>query len=122
MLVFLHFKHGFGSVVHAPNHNGGDVDRVGVDVIHLEFARFKVVDAQGNTGFFIKRVDEESKPLLLEGPDVFAKELGHDRLVWVDNHITVPKQQPQDTTADVEKQGYRPSNGPKKFGRTAEAG
>ena len=49
---------------------------------------------------------------MLEGANILSKELGYDRLVWVDDDITVPHEKPKNTSTHVQEDRDGPCKGP----------
>ena len=87
VLVIIHLEDGFGGVHHPPDHDGGDLDRVAIEVVHLQPGALEVPDAHRHAPLREKRVGKsQSGPAC--GADLLAEQLQDLGLVRVHHEET----------------------------------
>src|SRR5581483_7668480 len=91
-----------GGVDDLPDDDGGDLDRVAVEVVDLELARLEVAYAQGHAALAVERV-RPARAGIAHRADVAAEELEHLALVRRDGEEAAERDQQHDAEEDREQ-------------------
>ena len=84
VLVVVHLEAGFGRLDDAPDDHRGNLDRVPLDVVHLQAAALEVPDAQGDPALRVEGVGP-AEALHLDRAHVAAEQLQDLGFVGVDD-------------------------------------
>src|SRR6185503_17213498 len=81
VLVAIDLEHRLRRVADAPHHDGGDLDRVAVVVVHLELRALEVPDTLRDLVAWEREGVGPPEPWLVDRANVVAEELEYLRLV-----------------------------------------
>ena len=102
-MIVVNFEQRFSSIDDLPDNNCCDLDWVCIDVIDFEFCRFKVANSERNFLLLIQWVNQKVEPFFLNSSGVLSEKLQGLSLIWIDDKVTVPLQEPKYSQCQLKK-------------------